>query len=249
MSYMTGDIRSRADYERRQTETKSTSGRVEGGKNTKRTDLGRTIGAPQLSEKAASYYQELKKKYSDMEFILVSEDQKEQAKAQAGGYANANKMVVLIDEAKVERMAEDEAYRKQYEGIIANAASGMSQLSDSLKTSGASVKGFGMQVNDDGTASYFAVLDKMNDAQKNRIEKAAEKKKAQKKAQKKAEQKRAEKKEKEENIKQDQQEEVITASSMEDLIRKIQDWVQVKKSDTVQTEEEKKLGRSFDYSI
>ena len=249
MSYMTGDIRSRADYERRQTETKSTSDRVEGGKNTKRTDLGRTIGAPQLSEKAVSYYQELKKKYSNMEFVLVSEDQKEQAKAQAGGYANANKMVVLIDEAKVERMAEDEAYRKQYEGIIANAASGMSQLSDSLKTSGASVKGFGMQVNDDGTASYFAVLDKMNDAQKNRIEKAAEKKKAQKKAQKKAEQKRAEKKEKEENIKQDQQEEVITASSMEDLIRKIQDWVQVKKSDTVQTEEEKKLGRSFDYSI
>ena len=70
-----------------------------------------------------------------------------------------------------------------------------------------------------------------------------------KKAQKKAEQKRAEKKEKEEKIKQDQQEEVITASSMEDLIRKIQDWVQVKKSDAVQTEEEKKLGRSFDYSI
>lgn len=249
MSYMTGDVRSRADYERRQTETKSTSDRVENGKNTKRTDPGKTIGTPQLSEKAASYYQELKKKYSDMEFILVSEDQKEQAKAQAGSYANANKMVVLIDEAKVERMAEDEAYRKQYEGIIANAASGMSQLSDSLKTSGASVKGFGMQVNDDGTASYFAVLDKMNDAQKNRMEKAAEKKKAQKKAQKKAEQKRAEKKEKEEKIKQDQQEEVITASSMEDLIRKIQDWVQVKKSDAVQTEEEKKLGRSFDYSI
>ena len=249
MSYMTGDVRSRADYERRQTETKSTSDRVENGKNTKRTDLGSTIGAPQLSEKAASYYQELKKKYSNMEFILVSEDQKEQAKAQAGSYANANKMVVLIDEAKVERMAEDEAYRKQYEGIIANAASSMSQLSDSLKTSGASVKGFGMQVNDDGTASYFAVLDKMNDAQKNRMEKAAEKKKAQKKAQKKAEQKRAEKKEKEEKIKQDQQEEVITASSMEDLIRKIQDWVQVKKSDAVQTEEEKKLGRSFDYSI
>lgn len=249
MSYMAGDIRSATGYERRQTEAKATSDRVEGSKNAKRTDLGRTIGAPQLSEKAASYYQELKKKYSDMEFILVSEDQKEQAKTQAGSYANANKMVVLIDEAKIERMAEDEDYRKQYEGIIANAASGMSQLSDSLKTSGASVKGFGMQVNDDGTASYFAVLDKMNDAQKNRMEKAAEKKKAQKKAQKKAEQKRAEKKEKEENIKQDQQEEVITASSMEDLIRKIQDWVQVKKSDAVQTEEEKKLGRSFDYSI
>ena len=57
-----------------------------------------------------------------MNFILVSEDQKENAKANAAGYANSNNMVVLIDEDKIERMASDENYRKQYEGIIANAA-------------------------------------------------------------------------------------------------------------------------------
>ncbi len=56
-----------------------------------------------------------------MNFILVSEDQKENAKANAAGYANSNNMVVLIDEDKIERMASDENYRKQYEGIIANA--------------------------------------------------------------------------------------------------------------------------------
>ncbi len=111
-----------------------------------------------------------------MNFILVSEDMKQQAKANASSYANANNMVVLIDEDKIERMAEDENYRKQYEGIIANAASGLSQLGNSIAATGANVKGYGMQVNDNGTATYFAVLEKSSAAQKERIEKNAAKK-------------------------------------------------------------------------
>ena len=142
---------------------------------------GKTIGSPKLSKKAADYYESLKKKYSNMDFILVSEDKKEQAKAQASSYANASKMVVLIDEDKVERMAEDENYRKQYEAIIANAASGISQLKSSLQSSGANVKGFGMQVNDGGTATYFAVLEESSAAQRERIEKKAAEKKQRKK--------------------------------------------------------------------
>jgi hypothetical protein len=54
-----------------------------------------------------------------MDFILVSKDMKEMAKANAGSFANPNKMVVLIDEEKIERMAVDEQYRKQYESVIA----------------------------------------------------------------------------------------------------------------------------------
>ena len=158
---------------------------------------GKTIGDPQLSEKAQKYYEQLKKKFSNMDFILVSEDQKEQAKSQASGYANASRMVVLIDEDKIERMAEDENYRAKYEQIIASSASGISQLKSSLSASGANVKGFGMQVNDNGTASYFAVLEKSSAAQKERIEKkAAEKKEAKKAADRKAEAKKAEKKRK-----------------------------------------------------
>ena len=159
------------------------------------TVTGRTIGNPKLSEKAAKYYEELKRKYSNMDFILVSEDQKEKARAQAGSYANASKMVVLIDEDKIERMAEDENYRRQYEAIIANAGSGIAQMKSSLEASGTKVKGYGMQVNDGGTATYFAVLQKSSDAQKERIEKkrekAAEEKKAEaRRAQKDAQEKR-----------------------------------------------------------
>lgn len=213
---------------------------------------GKTIGNPRLSDKAMKYYEELKKKYSNMDFILVSKEQKEQAKSQAGSYANADKMVVLIDAEKIERMAEDENYRKQYEGIIANAASGISQLKSSLSTTGATVKGFGMQVNDGGMASYFAVLEKSSAAQKERIEKKAQEKKEAKKAQ----EKKAEKEERQEKLeKQSEKDKIdnetvtITASSIEELMKKIDDYMQLSKSDVVQTDSEKMLGQNVDYTL
>ena len=74
--------------------------------NTKKTKVGgAVIGTPELSDKAKKYYEQLKKKYSNMDFILVSKDKKAEAQANAGRYANANRMVVLIDTEKIERMA------------------------------------------------------------------------------------------------------------------------------------------------
>lgn len=218
---------------------------------------GQTIGNPQLSEKASKYYEQLKKKYSNMNFILVSEDQKENAKANAAGYANANNMVVLIDEDKIEKMASDENYRKQYEGIIANAASGMSQLASSISATGATVKGYGMQVNDNGTASYFAVLEKSSAAQKERIEKHAEDKKeakkaAEKKAEKKKNQERLEKKRNETgdiDDTDDTETVTVTASSIEELLEKIKDQQQLFLSDTVRTAQEKNVGQNVDFSV
>ena len=180
---------------------------------------GQTIGNPQLSEKASKYYEQLKKKYSNMNFILVSEDQKENAKANAAGYANSNNMVVLIDEDKIERMASDENYRKQYEGIIANAASGISQLASSLSATGANVKGFGMQVNDNGTASYFAVLEKSSAAQKDVDDT------------------------------DDTETVTVTASSIEELLEKIKNQEQLFLSDTVRTPQEKNVGQNVDFSV
>lgn len=225
-------------------------------KNVSQTrDSGKTIGNPKLSDEASKYYEKLKAKYSNMDFILVSKDQKEYAKSQAASYANANKMVVLIDEEKIERMATDEKYRKQYEGIIANAASGLSQLSTKLSSTGANVKGYGMQVNDNGVATYFAVLEKSSTAQKERIEKKA----AQKKEAARAEKKKTEKKEQEERLKRSDKEKnsvkgsddtvTITASSIDELLRKIQDQSQMFLSDVTQSSSEKQVGQRFDYSV
>lgn len=232
--------------------TYGTQSKTDSAKASKTTGTyGKTIGNAKLSEEGAKYYQELKSKYSNMDFILVSKDQKANAQANAASYANGNKMVVLIDEEKVERMATDENYRKQYEGIIQNAASGLSQLKSQIESSGQSqnVVGYGMKVNDGGTASFFAVLKKSSSEQKARIEKKA----AEKKEAKKAEEKKAEKKEKQEKLKESQKatdsEETVTisADSIEELIQKIKDYQFSARSDEVLTEEETKVGQHIDF--
>lgn len=212
------------------------------GKKSKVT-TGATIGKPELTDKAKKYYEQLKRKYSNMDFILVSEDKKAEAQANAGRYANANRMVVLIDTEKIERMAEDEEYRKKYEAIIRNASPQLSQLKNSLGANASAVKTYGMQVNDGGTASFFAVIDKSLAAQKERIEKNAAKKAEEKKeAKKTAEEKRKAQKEEE-----SEDTVTVTASTVEELIQKINQTISMGMSDYVRTKEETYVGGNFDF--
>lgn len=222
-------------------------------------NFGKTIGEPKLSKEAQKYYEKLKKKYGNYDFILVSEDQKANAQANAGKYANNIKTVVLIDEDKIERMATDENYRKKYEGILSGASSQLEQLKSSMEKSGTNVKGYGMQVNDGGTTSFFAVLKKSSSDQKARIEKSAEKKKAEKKAaEKKAEKKRDEarlektKASKTDNADDadsidDEETVTISANSIEELMKKISDYTFAERSDSVQTDSEKMVGQHVDF--
>ncbi len=209
---------------------------------------GKTIGQPKLSEKAQKYYDELKSKYQNLDFVLVSKDMKEMAKANAASFANPNKMVVLIDEEKIERMAEDEQFRKKYEGIIASAGTKLPELGQAIgNTSG--VKGFGMQVNDDGSTSFFAVMQKSFDAQAKRIEEI----RAEKREEKRLAEKKADKKEWEERLNEKRaankaaRDEVITAGSIEELIQKIEEYNFNYRADTVQTEAEKYVGTTIDF--
>lgn len=233
---------------------------------------GKTVGEPKLSEKARKYYDQLKKKFGNYDFILVSSEEKENAKANAAKYANKFKTVVLIDEEKIEKMATDEKYRKQYEGILSGATAQLQQLKDSMAQSGANVKGYGMQVDDNGTASYFAVLKKSSADQKARIEKnatakKAEAKKAEKKAAQKNAEKKAEKKAAEERIKEARNErsndvrndwnrrfdsddddvEIISANSIDELMKKLEDYNFNELSNNVMTESEKMVGGNIDF--
>ena len=72
-------------------------------------------------------------------------------------------------------MATDESYRKKYEGILSGATAQLQQLKSSVEKSGADVKEYGMQVNDGGTTSFFAVLRKSSSDQKSRIQKSGRK--------------------------------------------------------------------------
>ena len=227
------------------------SGYTESEKSSKVS--GKTIGEPKLSDKAKEYYEKLKKKFSTMDFILVSKDMKETAKANAGQYANANKMVVLIDEEKIERMAEDESYRKQYEGIIANASSQLATMQSRFANGQSGVKAYGIQVNDGGNASFFAVVDKSLSLQKKRIEKKQEENRAErKKAQNKEDEdtssvKKSDKTDSTDKTGKSEDLVTVTAGSLEELEKKIQDMLYDSMSDYVFTPQEKQVGWNVDF--
>ncbi len=240
----------------------------------RQTEYGSTIGDVELSDKAKEYYKQLKAKYNNMEFIAVSSDMKTQVQANAASYGNASKMVVLVDDEKLERMATDESFRKKYEGIIAMAQGQLNEAKNSLTSSGASVKNFGMSVDSKGNTSFFATIEKNGELQQKRIEKklaekkelkAKEKKEAAKEAKEErieaAREKRAEKSV--DNEKRvfgedgdyakpdaafDEKEYVtIKATTLEDLLSKVQDYSYSGASDRVMTEGEKMLGGHVDF--
>ena len=233
------------------------------------TEYGSTVGDVQLSDKAKEYLNKLKAKFHNMEFITVSKDMKSQVQANAASYGNSAKQVVLIDEEKLERMAEDESFRKKYEGIIEMSQAKLANAKNSLTSSGANVKNFGMSVDQDGNESFFATVEKSQKLEKERIEKRAEEKKEQKTAEKKKAQKN-DREEKLERIRDERRNErikdkephdekdiprapvqkeyvTIGSDSMEELLSKVQAYSFDNASSHVMTDEERALGSFVDF--
>lgn len=204
------------------------------------------IGEPKLSKKAQKYYDQLKKKFSNMDFILVSADMKEEAEANAGKYGSNKSLIVLIDDEKIEKMAEDAQYREKYEKVLRGATTQFAQMKQDLGSNADNVKAFGMKVNDNGTASYFAVIDKSLATQKKRIEEKAVKNREDKK---KAEQQ--ERKDKLDGKYSDsaKDEVTVTASSWDELLKKINDTIGEWYGNSVRTQEETWVGQQFDYTV
>ncbi len=217
---------------------------------------GYTIGDVTLSDDAAKYYDKLKAKFGNMDFILVSKDMKEQVAKNASSYGNANKMVVLIDEEKLERMAMDESFRKKYEGIISMAQNQLSGMKNQFASSGAKVKNFGISVDENGKLDYFAVLDKSRAAQRERIEKSAQEKAAKKKLEKKQAEKKAQKEALEKYQKKNRSEETepedveyveYRSADLNQLLTKVQNVAYTYSANAVMTKQERAVGGLFDF--
>ncbi|MCM1106488.1 MAG: DUF6033 family protein [Blautia sp.] len=242
--------RSASAYTRTEESTKTTKTATAA----KSGNYGNTIGDVQLSEKAAKYYEQLKSKNANMDFVLVSNDEVDGAEQKAAKFANSGRTLVLIDAEKLEKMAEDEDYRKKYESIIANAGSQLNAMADKLGSGTlANVKTFGIKVDDNGNASYFAVVDKSLSQQKDRIEKVREKRAEEKKeANKEASEARLEKskeKNKTQTNKTSEQYETITASTVDELIKRLNDDYYANMSDNARTEQELQVGTQFDLRL
>ena len=185
---------------------------------TAKDGYGTVVGDVKLSDKAKEYYAKLKEKFHGMDFILVSKDMKDQVESHASLYGNSSKPVVLIDDEKIERMANDPEYAKKYESIIESSMLKLEAAKNSITASGAILKNFGMTVGEDGKTSFFAVMEKASEA----ANKIREKKLAERKEEKAEEKKKAEKEKAEERLKEwaeDDREYIeFHSDSLEDLI-------------------------------
>ena len=148
-------------------------------------EYGKIVGEPKLSEEGKKYYDELKSKYGNMDFILVGRDSVEAAKGQIPSYMNPDKMIVLVDEDKIERMATDEEYRKKYESIIEQAAN--AKKLQGIMDANPNIKKVGVNTLDNGAGSFMAACAKNTQNSTKKLEA----KRAEKKELKKAEEKKA----------------------------------------------------------
>ena len=239
---------------------------VEVGEKKKVTGM-RTYGDAKLSETALDYYKSLTKKYGNLNFVLVASDKKQEAEMMKGSFATGNGLTVLIDTDKIERMATDEKYAKQIESVLTNASSQLNTLKTSLE-SNPNVKSYGMSINKDNRASFFATVDKQMKEQREKIKERSEEKRAEAKAKEKADAKKeakdkiaedrkakldekygVDKKQEDSYYDYDSEEDTVTieASSAEELLHKIEAY---EKYGTLDNKYYlNSLGKKIDYSI
>lgn len=122
------------------------------------------VGNPKISDKASEYYEKLKEKYGDVEFVVVDDESSMDAKEYAANSTSDKEMFVLISESELEAMATDETVRARNEQWIADAREQMPQMAKKLEESGTKVEAFGMEFNPDGTPTYFAVTEETFEA-------------------------------------------------------------------------------------
>ena len=210
-----------------------------------KTDKKDSTGAvknktPKLSEKAKALLAELRRKYSNMDFMVASFDSNEEAQ----GYLSrgTKEFCVLIDPEELEKMASDSDYKEKNLSIIEESTGKLSELKDQLGDKKDEVVNLGVSIDKDGTVSYFAELQKMSDKQKEHIEKTKE---AKKEENAKTAKEQAKKAEQEWIEKHSGKRTTVKAGSIEELLEKIQnvDWDKVRDEETTGT------GSRFDFSI
>lgn len=150
---------------------------------------------PAMSEKAQALLEELKSKYSNMDFFIADVNSDEEANSIMSH--GTKEFSVLIDPETLEKMAEDEDFKKQSLEALEKSTNHMKEFKDQLSPEDADkIANIGFKINLDGTVDYFATLKENREAQKERIQQQ----KKEKIEKKKAEEKKADKDEKQESL-------------------------------------------------
>ena len=215
------------------------------GKNN--TAFEQTVNSSEdkLSSKAKNYLDNLRKTYVDYDFIVADEGDDRRALLDKSN----KEFSVIFSASELERMATDEKYageKKRRVEQIVNMTNKICEQFGYEKAWGKSsendtiINKLAVSINDDGSMSIFAELEKMSEKQKDYIEKLREKRAEEKKTAEKSEEKKINlyKKDDTSSVKKV----VVEASSEEELIEKIKnvDWNKVSGVN---------VGVRFDFSV
>ncbi len=149
----------------------------------------------ELSDKAKAVLEELKEKYGNIDFFVADDVSNEDASGIMS--AGTREFSVLIDPDTLEAMAEDDAVKEKYMGIIDDSTEQLASISEELEESGQEVESLGVKIDADGVATFFAKIKESNENYKKQVE--AEKE-AQAEAARKAEAKAKAREEQEERL-------------------------------------------------
>ncbi|WP_300799939.1 DUF6033 family protein [uncultured Acetatifactor sp.] len=194
--------------------------------------------APALSKAAQNLLKELKKTYSNMDFIVADfETDEEAASLMSRGTAEYS---ALFTPEELEKMAADEDVKNKNMKILDGAVSKLDEMKTKLGDKADDVTRIGISFGDDGEVSFFAELEKNSEKQRERIEKQREDKKDAAK-----ENGKAEAAEYLAHGKPTSKRTTVYASTIEELAEKIAnvDWNAVKE------ERQSTTGQRFDFTV
>ena len=238
-------------YETKVAQKKNVTGKV---KNNTATDQLAKSSEDKLSSKAKAYLENLRSTYGDYDFIIADEgtDRRELLNQSNKEYS------VMFSSAELERMANDEDYAaeqmRKVQSIIDMSNRifeqfGIEKAWEEGATGDAMINKLAISVNDDGTMTILAEIERFSEKKQSYLDKIQEKRDKQKEIEEKREEKAEEKKIEEKKTNPYKKEDeasvkktVIKASSEEELLEKIQNinWDKVV-GETV--------GAKFDFSI
>lgn len=210
--------------------------------SSRKTDKsGKTTNSVQLSDRAKALLQELKKTYSNMDFIVADYESDEEAASYLS--RGTKEYSVLIDPEELERMASDKSVKEQNLALLDEAVGKLDELKNQLGDRKDEVVRMGITIGKDGEMSFFAELEKAGERQKEFIDSIRESKKE---AADKAEADRTEPRNPYAHGYERGKRTTVHASSAEELLEKIGniDWDSIKEESTAPTP-----GKHFNSSI
>lgn len=193
---------------------------------------------PALSKAAQKLLKELKKTYSNMDFIVADYETEEEAAALLSRGTGEYSTLLTADE--LEKMAADEDVKNKNLKVLDNAVAKLDEMKEQLGDKGEDVTRLGIAIGDNGEVSFFAELEKNSEKQRERIEKQREdKREAAREAEK------AETDKYRSMSRSAEKRTTVFASSVEELAEKIAnvDW------STVKEERYDPAGQKFDFTV